>query len=220
VRAPVWIPKTGTGIAVAFITGLAIAAIVYVVLGLPSLSGAKVGTQASRDEMNSIAVVLLVAVPAGTWIGVRAEGIREARRRSRAAVMGDLLGGFAARGEAREQAAQAAIWGQPWAAEAMKRRDLGRKQAGHLQTAWDGLDPYLCLAESTLVRHGFTTLAEVDGVRDQVLSGRFPARWDNPMLLRDLQLLEPHENALVRIGIWATHNPEPNSTAQTPRPAG
>lgn len=208
-RVPIWIPRTPAGLVVSVFAGLVLAGIVYLVIGMPPLFSARVGSKTYQDQMYSIILMLIVAVAGGSWLGSQYERIRESRKRQRSAVMNELFTSVIARAEQREQAARAAVASQPWESEALKRRELGRMQAARISTVWDGLDPYLCLDAGTLIRSGFTTIEEVDAVHDQVLSGQYPERWNNPMMLRDLELLEPRDNALMRIGVWAIHNPAP-----------
>jgi hypothetical protein len=189
----------------AAIAGAGIAAIVYLLAGAPDFS-APVGTKAYSDESNTFILMLILAVPIGSWVGVQVER-RLVARQVRREMMTAVFDGYLARQRARQAAIDASVSGQPWEAEARKRREVGRQRAARLETVWDGLDPYLCLEEASLIRHGFTTMEEVEKVRRQVQAGDVPLRWQNPAMLQDLELLETREAAIVRAGIWAIHRP-------------
>lgn len=203
VRVTFWIPKTEYGWAATLIAGAVIAVVGYFVVGAPSFD-APVGSSAYIRDEQALAVIGIATLVGGTWIGTRLEQQRLVRAAMRASLEQDFAA-YADRLVARQTAAVEVVRGHPWADEAMSRRDLARSQTAQIETAFDSLNPYFCLGFDSLTNFGFTSHAEIEEVRRLVQTAEFPHRWANPLFLRDLELLDSREDALVRIGLAFRH---------------
>lgn len=148
------------------------------------------------------------------WVGTHkeaqqavAEGALAGKEYSGRAQLEGMMDGFATRLIERQSRARESVADAPWKAEALARAAAARDVEFRIEMVYDSMHPFFCLSFESLVMYGITTGAEIDAVRDLVRSGEFPHRWWNPPMLRDLEILDSHEDALVRVGLWFRDQP-------------
>ncbi len=94
------------------------------------------------------------------------------------------------------------LFGQPWAEEVVQRQLLARGSTLDHRPLWEAPNPYFCLSFESLVRYRFATTDEIAQARRAVQRDEYPREWWNGRILRDLEVLDSREDALVRIGLW------------------
>lgn len=143
------------------------------------------------------------------WVGTHDEaqravtdGLLKRREYTGRAQLEGMFDGYGTRLIERLQRAQEAVVDVPWRAEALARGAAARDREFRIEMLYDSMNPFFCLSFESLVVYGITTAGEIEAVRQLVRSQEFPHRWWNPMMLRDLEILDTQEDALVRIGLW------------------